>query len=113
MGFTDGISHVLFLVVLAAMMYLWAPSSGSQRLAYSAQVDTKDPENDDGKPVVAVAADAWMDEGLDEDDSFWTTARPATSPSELPVETIGAASLASDEIQNAMGDDFVPVQKTT
>jgi len=35
----DAISHILFLLVLAVMMYLWAPNEHSQRYAYSMQVD--------------------------------------------------------------------------
>merc|ERR1712113_328016 len=54
---TDGVSHGLFLFVLVAMMYLWAPHKYSQRYAYSTQVDSG--ENEDGmkmdeKPGAAV-----------------------------------------------------------
>merc|ERR1712176_1449333 len=40
--FADGVSHLLFLAVLAAMMYLWAPHTNSQRYAYSHQIDGND-----------------------------------------------------------------------
>merc|ERR1719171_2623335 len=33
--FDDGVSHMLFLVLLASIMYLWAPHKYSQRYAYS------------------------------------------------------------------------------
>merc|ERR1712178_527171 len=39
--FTDGVSHILFMLVLAAMMYLWAPHKNSQRYAYS-QLEPKE-----------------------------------------------------------------------
>merc|ERR1740121_2132660 len=42
--FADGMSHILFLLVLAAMMYLWAPAANSQRYAYSTQVERDDEE---------------------------------------------------------------------
>merc|ERR1712113_1263496 len=49
--FADGVSHILFLLVLAGMMYLWAPHTNSQRYAYSQQVDDEDKEGmmEDGK----------------------------------------------------------------
>merc|ERR1712217_694773 len=57
---TDGVSHILFLFVLAAMMYLWAPHKYSQRYAYSTQVGNGDAEYGmkmDEKPGAAVWAD--------------------------------------------------------
>jgi len=101
--FADGVSHILFLVVLAAMMYLWAPHKYSQRFAYSMQVDTKETDRDgDAVPQ----ADVWAEEGgLDDDaehdDSFWaTTHRDAGDDKDsgikattvAPSETIGATS---------------------
>jgi len=85
--FTDGISHNLFISVLAVMMYLWAPSSGAQRLAYSA-VETKDPENEDGKPNTA----DWDEGEDDDDDSFWSATKGG-APKD--AEEIGATSKAS------------------
>jgi len=40
--FMEGVPHVLFLVVLVAMMYLWAPHKYSQRYAYSQQIDDRE-----------------------------------------------------------------------
>eukprot|EP00929_Paragymnodinium_shiwhaense_P022206 TRINITY_DN14242_c0_g1_i4.p1 TRINITY_DN14242_c0_g1~~TRINITY_DN14242_c0_g1_i4.p1 ORF type:complete len:547 (-),score=94.57 TRINITY_DN14242_c0_g1_i4:18-1658(-) len=38
----DGIPHLLFLLVLVAMMFLWAPHEGSKRYAYCEQLDMAD-----------------------------------------------------------------------
>jgi len=95
--FADGVSHVLFLVVLAAMMYLWAPHKYSQRFAYTQQVDTADHDN-----AAAAPADVWAEEGgLDDDgddqDSFWaTTHRDAGGAADkqegAPADVIGSAA---------------------
>lgn len=74
--FADGVSHILFLMVLAGMMYLWAPHTNSQRYAYSHQVGDEDSNVEDGKesaggPNVWAAEDA-LDEDVD-DESFWAT----------------------------------------
>jgi len=73
--FADGVSHILFVIVLAAMMYLWAPHKYSQKFAYSQQVDTTENAKDDDE---APKADVWAEEGgLDDDgedaDSFWAS----------------------------------------
>jgi hypothetical protein len=95
---TDGVSHILFLVVLAVMMYLWAPNKYSQRYAYSQQVDSTD--RDDGAGLDST--DVWADEGgLDDDvedgDSFWaSTKKDSAKDGEGgttgtgPVDVIGA-----------------------
>merc|ERR1712039_12621 len=60
--FADGVSHILFLLVLAAMMYLWAPHTNSQRYAYSHQVE----DDDDEAKAEAKAGNVWADEeGID------------------------------------------------
>jgi hypothetical protein len=73
---TDAVSHLLFLLVLVAMMYLWAPHSESQRYAYCEQISGVD---NDGDSHVASVADgdlrklggaetigqAYMDEDMD------------------------------------------------
>lgn len=96
--FADGVSHVLFLVVLACMMYMWAPHKYSQRYAYSQQVDSND--HDLGS-AAAPAADVWAEEGgLDDDgddqDSFWaTTHRDAGADDKVagaPADLIGSSS---------------------
>merc|ERR1712087_919151 len=43
---TDAVSHLLFLLVLVAMMYLWAPHSESRRFAYSQQLSSVDVDDD-------------------------------------------------------------------
>mmetsp|Transcript_21733 Transcript_21733/g.41635 ORF Transcript_21733/g.41635 Transcript_21733/m.41635 type:complete len:327 (+) Transcript_21733:6-986(+) len=58
--FTDGVSHGLYLLVLASMMYLWAPHKNSQRYAYSAI------EGQDSKPDLGISrgksgTDIWAD----------------------------------------------------
>jgi len=70
--FADGFSHLLFMLVLVVMMYLWAPHTNSQRYAYTQQMDDKDIRDNDeeksGNPM-------WTeDDGDDGDDeSFWAT----------------------------------------
>merc|ERR1712232_646899 len=68
--YADGVSHILFLSVLAAMMLLWAPNSRSKHIAYKEDHDPDakgkasrwnvDEDSDDG------------DDKSDEDDSFWS-----------------------------------------
>eukprot|EP00928_Gymnodinium_smaydae_P070972 TRINITY_DN54687_c0_g1_i1.p1 TRINITY_DN54687_c0_g1~~TRINITY_DN54687_c0_g1_i1.p1 ORF type:complete len:543 (-),score=96.07 TRINITY_DN54687_c0_g1_i1:48-1601(-) len=91
--FADGFSHVLFLVVLSVMMYLWRPSANSKSYAYSQQLDSADPDQKKG-------ATSWPDEeGLDaddaeeDDDSFWATTR-----SSVPASKLGAASAGDVEL---------------
>merc|ERR1712196_642692 len=58
--FADGVSHIIFFVVLAAIVYLWAPHAHSQRYVYSQQID--DGETD--KPNVVIGGiSAWMEDG--------------------------------------------------
>eukprot|EP00747_Dinoflagellata_sp_TGD_P030829 gnl/TRDRNA2_/TRDRNA2_134894_c1_seq1.p1 gnl/TRDRNA2_/TRDRNA2_134894_c1~~gnl/TRDRNA2_/TRDRNA2_134894_c1_seq1.p1 ORF type:complete len:532 (+),score=102.35 gnl/TRDRNA2_/TRDRNA2_134894_c1_seq1:53-1597(+) len=91
--FADGVSHLLFLFVLAAMMYLWAPHKYSQRYAYSQQVDDRDTDPS-AKPDSA-NADIWaVDEADngddDEDDSFWATTHGGKDAGSKPnAEVIG------------------------
>jgi hypothetical protein len=102
--FTDGVSHILFLVVLVAMMYLWAPHQNSNRYAFSS-TDTKEPDNEDGKP--ANAADSWIDEGGEDDeddDSFWSSTRAAPATSGTTGEVIGATPAATSVLKNTMAE---------
>jgi len=89
--FADGVSHILFLLVLAAMMHLWAPRTNSQRYAYSQQIDGDD-RDDEGKPGSGEKA-VWADEdGLDqdeEDESFWATTHKKDN---VPAELIGTSA---------------------
>jgi len=75
---TDGIPHAIFMFVLVAMMFLWAPHKDSQRYAYSQQIGGCEdgvlgsmggPDHPDGS--------IWTDEvGMDDSenvDSFWAS----------------------------------------
>eukprot|EP00438_Fugacium_kawagutii_P024241 Skav223102 [mRNA] locus=scaffold419:614755:623350:+ [translate_table: standard] len=70
--FADGVSHILFCMVLAAIMILFAPQTNSQRFAYK-QVE----EDEKGESAhMTDDKNVWADEGgLDEeeDDSFWAS----------------------------------------
>mmetsp|Transcript_49387 Transcript_49387/g.152314 ORF Transcript_49387/g.152314 Transcript_49387/m.152314 type:complete len:524 (-) Transcript_49387:61-1632(-) len=92
---TDGVSHGLFLFVLAAMMYLWAPHKYSQRYAYSTQISGHEQEMGLGGPE-RHGNTVWADEDEDENDdadSFWATThgRDADEP-KAPADVIGASS---------------------
>eukprot|EP00434_Breviolum_minutum_P028123 symbB.v1.2.024878.t1/scaffold2384.1/size81742/4 len=68
--FADGVSHILFCMVLAAIMFLFAPHTNSQRFAY------KQVEADEQGEIHTDEKNVWADEGgLDEeeDDSFWAS----------------------------------------
>mmetsp|Transcript_35323 Transcript_35323/g.75275 ORF Transcript_35323/g.75275 Transcript_35323/m.75275 type:complete len:519 (+) Transcript_35323:114-1670(+) len=80
---TDGVSHLLFLFVLMAMMYLWAPHQNSRRYAYSKQLDDDANEAEKAAPPSA----AWEDDEDVEDDSFW-----AATKGNGPDETVIGAS---------------------
>lgn len=87
--FADGVSHLLFLLVLAVIMYLWAPHLNSQRYAYSHQVE--DDEERDAKAAQSV----WAEDGLDddaEDESFWATTHGGKKSTGM--ESSGAKSRA-------------------
>jgi len=95
--FADGVSHLLFLLVLAAMMYLWAPHTNTQRYAYSHQVDGEEKEEIKAEKPNVWAADEEALEEDGEDDSFWATTHgkkagegPTVKPAVLP-EKIGLA----------------------
>jgi len=113
--FTDGVSHILFLLVLTAMMYLWAPHKNSQRYAYS-QIDGK--EGDIDKGAAATSAD-WVEEvgaDDDEDDTFWTsTTNAASSASAAAAPTqLGAPASATGVLKNTMAElDRLGVEDAT
>lgn len=93
---TDGVSHVIFLIVLVAMMYLWAPHKNAQRFAYSHQVDSheKDAATAGAEhPDAGIWADEAGDDGED-DDSFWAATRggkdSGITKSKVPAEVVGA-----------------------
>jgi len=94
---SDGISHTLFLLALAAMMFLWAPSKHSQRYAYFQQVD--DSENlsaqlgsTETRTVLAADEDGEQS-GVD---SFWAYTGGGTGVA--PAVVIGAPPMYQDEI---------------
>jgi hypothetical protein len=111
--FTDGVSHILFLFILAVMMYLWAPHQHSQRYAYSQQVDSKEVD-DDGKPIGG-PADPWAEADAaeeDNDDDLFT--RPKADL----ANTIGASDSGTAVLQDTMAeldrlglDEDTPVEK--
>merc|ERR1712224_366322 len=61
--FSDGVSHGLFLIVLAVMMYLWAPNENSNRYAYSQQL-----ASEEGLVSEMIEPTCWADEVLQDDD---------------------------------------------
>eukprot|EP00929_Paragymnodinium_shiwhaense_P050088 TRINITY_DN25246_c0_g1_i1.p1 TRINITY_DN25246_c0_g1~~TRINITY_DN25246_c0_g1_i1.p1 ORF type:complete len:510 (+),score=110.88 TRINITY_DN25246_c0_g1_i1:132-1661(+) len=85
--FVDGIPHILFVFVLIAMMYLWAPHKYSQRYAYSQQINND--LEDSGKGNQAVWADDDILDGGDDDDgdSFWAATQAPDN-----TDVIGQAS---------------------
>ncbi|CAE7569575.1 tmem87a [Symbiodinium microadriaticum] len=90
--FADGVSHILFCMVLAAIMFLWAPHTNSQRYAYK-QVD--DQEGETSK--ITEGKDVWADEGgLDEeeDDSFWASTHGKSS--KVNADILGGPTQATD-----------------
>ncbi|CAE7033721.1 tmem87a [Symbiodinium natans] len=89
--FADGVSHILFCMVLAAIMFLWAPHTNSQRYAYK-QVD--DQEGESSK--ITDSKDVWADEGgLDEeeDDSFWASTHKSSN---VKADILGGPTQAAD-----------------
>jgi len=99
--FADGVSHILFLLVLAGMMYLWAPHTNSQRYAYSHAADDEDKDGmmedgKDGRGGNVWAAEDALDEDID-DESFWATTHGkgdgvAQKNRPMGADTIGADS---------------------
>lgn len=88
--FADGVSHILFLFVLAAMMYLWAPHTNSQRYAYSHADGDSD---DEAKAAAQWAEEAGGDDDDAEDESFWATThkKEGVNPTSVAADKIGAS----------------------
>jgi len=94
---TDGVSHVLFLFVLASMMYLLAPHKYSQRYAYSQQIDGNDDEL--GEKAPENAGTLWADEDeADDGESFWAATKGAPG-SKVKADVIGASE---EEMQGSL-----------
>jgi len=102
--FADGVSHILFLFVLAAMMYLWAPNKNSQRYAYSHLSELGDDEEDGETPR---AKTVWDDDDDDaEDDSFFTATRGQAgqaggAKASPAADTIGAQETTNEPVTAA------------
>lgn len=90
--FEDGATHILFMLVLVVMMYLWAPHQYSSRYAYTSQCDDGDFEDQDVLAKVAEEESKaiWGDDDEEDDaDSFWDTTQDTISGS-------GASSSTAD-----------------
>lgn len=100
--FADGVSHLLFLVVLMVMMFLWAPNTNSQRYAYSQQIDSKydkDSELEAKAPPVWAQEDT-LEEG-EEDESFWASTHGNTqSVTSTVTSKFGADKIGADVSAN-------------
>mmetsp|Transcript_95550 Transcript_95550/g.270523 ORF Transcript_95550/g.270523 Transcript_95550/m.270523 type:complete len:523 (+) Transcript_95550:59-1627(+) len=98
--FADGVSHLLFVLVLAAMMYLWAPHNNSQRYAYTSGTDDVDKEDLEGEAAQTVWAN---EEGGDEDaedESFWATTHGGSGK---PVEGVATKTHAASPVTIGAG----------
>merc|ERR1712146_623621 len=84
-----GIWEAMFLVVLSAMMVLWAPREEGSHLAYSEQIATYDPEGQDASMKHA------------RDDSVWTDEDPRVYDDDL--DTFGAVGEALSSSKSAKG----------
>uniref|UniRef100_A0A7S2BJV9 GOST seven transmembrane domain-containing protein n=1 Tax=Alexandrium andersonii TaxID=327968 RepID=A0A7S2BJV9_9DINO len=97
---TDGVSHGLFLFILAAMMYLWAPHKYSQRYAYSTEISGKELEL--GARVADHGNAVWAEEEDDDNDdadSFWATTHGRDADhSNAPVDVIGASHSSGEKL---------------
>jgi hypothetical protein len=86
--FADGVSHMLFLLVLLAMMFLWAPTSISSKYAYSQTVD--DEARDSTKKGKGDTSTVWADEEApeegEEDESFWATTHDTSKGAKKTVQ---------------------------
>jgi hypothetical protein len=98
--FADAVSHTIFLIVLMAMMYLWAPHMHSKRYAYSQAVS----QEDDEKQGETKPDSIWADEELGEeedDDSLWSiTHAKSTQESNTNTAaptTVGVASVEEED----------------
>jgi len=99
--FSDAGSHVLHASVMVAMMYLWAPTNGSQRYAYthvaSTEAELHMEQAYDKSPAVAEDAE-WPEEEDDvfgddveeaENDSFWDVTRARNTKVSPEPDLIG------------------------
>jgi len=114
--FTDGVGHILFLVILIAMMYLWAPHQHSQRYAYVAagEKNSKDEisrssgdigwDDDDIEDGEGLDESVWGAQRLDEDDD------EDLHDDESPRESAAGESVAGSD-RSAVGDHLAEAAK--
>lgn len=88
--YSDALSHLMFMAVLLAMIYLWAPSDKTRRYQYK--------NVDDGARDVETT-EVWDEDEKDEgDDSFWSAthggSNDASKVDVVDASTIGAGGSA-------------------
>jgi len=112
--YSDGISHLLFLAVLGAMMYLWAPHKHSQRYSHSHKLGAGD---DDDKQKLKGVGWAEPEEEEDDEESFWKATKGAEVAAKSAAAGSGdAVSVLKDtmaDLDKMVGEDLVGVQKTS
>jgi len=99
--FTDGVSHILFFMVLVAMMYLWAPHKHSQRYAYSQAEQTDDWDYCDQVDATRIGAP-----------SIWTEVERIDDLEDDELSAIAQVELVSMCSQDGESDD-TPVHSGT
>lgn len=77
--YTDAISHLIFLAVLLAMIYMWAPRESSKRYQYSQVED-----------ATQQSSEVVWGEDEDEEESFWATTKGSSKP-DPDASTIGSS----------------------
>lgn len=110
----DCASHLLFLGLLASIMYLWAPHKYSQRYAYSRGGERWDKEEDTAEPVWTTAdskkalGDARLSlgdeeaEGAEDQDSFWASTKGGSSLTEDALQATEEAVLEQSEASSPL-----------
>jgi len=106
--FAEGVSHCLFLFILVAMMYLWAPHKYSQRYAYSQTATDQDDNENAGITNPDSAQDVWAEEAGDEEEgdegeSFWETTHSSSRKESSTIEKTGKSTVPPDVVGAADG----------
>merc|ERR1740121_2004958 len=101
--YAEGVPHLLFLCILVAMMYLWAPHKYSQRYAYSQTATDQDDKEKAGITGPESAQDVWAEEageeeGDDEGESFWATTHSSSRKEGGAIEKTGKSTVAPDVV---------------
>jgi len=102
---TDGISHGLFLFVLAAMMYLWAPHKYSQRYAYSQQIGMDADKDPPDHPGAIWGDDDDLNDDAEEGDSFWATTKGSSALVDSSPVHQSSSSKANADVIGALHTD--------